>query len=428
MDFNLLHPREIIVMLMARVYRYGMTTTSGGNLSIREENGDIWITPAAIDKGTLRSEDIICVKADGTIVGRHRPSSEFPFHKAIYEMRPDLRGIVHAHPCALVAFSLVRQTPPTHILPQAREVCGHVGYAPYALPGSVELGRNLATAFRDGLDCIIMENHGVACGGTTLLQAFHRFETLDFCARMVIKATMLGKHQSLTDEQIALMNHSKNLLPEFEVESRTNAEKEFRRTICDLAHRAYDQQLMTSTEGVISVRLSASEFLITPSRRDRRLLEVADLVLIKAGSRERGKVPSRSVKLHERIYLDHPEVNAIVSAQAPCATAFSVSHHPFDTRSIPESYLLLRDVPKIPYGPQFTDEAVISETLSSHTPVILLENDAVLTTGRHLLEAYDRLEVAEFSARSLIYANSLGGLKAIGADSIRELEQHFLGM
>ena len=77
-----------------------MTTTSGGNLSILEENGDIWITPAGIDKGTLRPQDMVCVRPDGAVDGLHRPSSELPFHQEIYRTRPDIRGILHAHPVA----------------------------------------------------------------------------------------------------------------------------------------------------------------------------------------------------------------------------------------------------------------------------------------------------------------------------------------
>src|SRR5437763_2529556 len=99
------HPRDEILQAIQRIYRYRMTTTSGGNLSIRTENGDIWITPARLDKGSLRREDIVRVRADGSTESPHRPSSEFPFHKAVYDARPDLNGIVHAHPVALVAFS-----------------------------------------------------------------------------------------------------------------------------------------------------------------------------------------------------------------------------------------------------------------------------------------------------------------------------------
>ena len=69
------HPRDEILQAIQRIYRYRMTTTSGGNLSIRDDNGDVWITPAGIDKGTLRREDIICVHADGTLHIKPHPAS-----------------------------------------------------------------------------------------------------------------------------------------------------------------------------------------------------------------------------------------------------------------------------------------------------------------------------------------------------------------
>ena len=425
MEFDLIHPRDQLAMLMHRVYRYGMTTTSGGNMSIRDENGDIWITPAGVDKGSLQWDDIVLVKSVGDIEGKHAPSSEFPFHKAIYNARPDLRGIVHAHPCALVSFSIVRKIPPVSIIPQAREICGMVGFAPYALPGSDLLGNNIAKSFKQGFDSILMENHGVVCGGKDLLDAFHRFETLDFCARLVIKATTLGEYRELNDDQIGLLNQQKHFLSEFDPKMRFNQEKELRKHIIETVHRAYDQQLMTSTEGVVSSRLDDHSFLITPTGKDRRLIDISDIVLIQNCQRERGKLPSRSVLLHDRIYCDHAHIQAIISAQAPNATAFSVTSTDFDTRTIPESYILLRDIPKIAYGAQYLDEQAISLNLNKNTPVILIENDAILTTGKSLLKAFDRLEVAEFSARSLIDANLLGGLVAMDEKQIRDLEAKF---
>ena len=86
MRFDLLHPADQLVMIMDRIYQYGMTTTSGGNLSIMDNEGNIWITPAGVDKGTLTRNDIICVHPDGTVVGPHKPSSEFPFHASVYKM------------------------------------------------------------------------------------------------------------------------------------------------------------------------------------------------------------------------------------------------------------------------------------------------------------------------------------------------------
>jgi L-fuculose-phosphate aldolase len=92
MNLELLTPAQRIVMIMERIYADGMTTTSGGNLSILEENGDIWITPRAVDKGTLTPEDVVQVKPDGKKIGKHSPSVELPFHQQTYRGRPDMRA------------------------------------------------------------------------------------------------------------------------------------------------------------------------------------------------------------------------------------------------------------------------------------------------------------------------------------------------
>ena len=124
MSFSLLHPRDQIVATMARIYGHSMTTTSGGNVSVRDEDGDVWITPARVDKGDLRRQDIVRIRPDGTRDGPHPPSSESPFHLSVYAARSDVRAIVHAHPGALVSFSICGQVPDTRLFPEARKVCG----------------------------------------------------------------------------------------------------------------------------------------------------------------------------------------------------------------------------------------------------------------------------------------------------------------
>src|SRR6056297_1469461 len=201
---HLVHPRDEIMRTMDRIYRYRMTTTSGGNLSIRDPSGDIWISPARVDKGQLTRRDIVCVRADGTVDGPHPPSSEFPFHQAIYQTRPDIRAIVHAHPVALVAFSVCRQTPDTRLFHQAHSVCGAVGFADYACPGSEALGRAIAAKFAEGCDSVILENHGVVVAGDSLSDAFQRFEAFEFAGQTLIKAAPLGPVRFLSEEQLRL--------------------------------------------------------------------------------------------------------------------------------------------------------------------------------------------------------------------------------
>lgn len=410
---------------MHRIYHQGLTTLSGGNLSIRDENGDIWITPAGVDKGTLSARDIVCVRADGTSEGLHRPSSEFPFHRAIYARRPDLGAVVHAHAPALVAYSITRQRPKTNIIPQAQRVCGPVGYAPYALPGSEPLGQNIAATFARGFDVVLLENHGAATAGPDLLTAFQRMETLDFCARTLMYAQALGQVHTLSEAQLAPFDTPHHLISEFEPERHSSRERELRQQIVHMVHRAYDRRLMISTEGVVSARVDDERFLITPTGMDRRSLEIEDIVLIDRWRRERGKLPSRSVRLHRAIYEQHAGIQAVMTAQPPHATAFAIAGADFDARTIPESYILLRNTALIPYGAQYTAPEEIAASLSLQSPVLFIRNDCVLVAGRSTLDALDRLEVLEFSARALLDTLTIGPVAPIGDDDIAALEAAF---
>jgi L-fuculose-phosphate aldolase len=425
MHFPWMHPRDQLVTIIERIYRGGMTTLSGGNLSIREDNGDIWITPSGIDKGKLTPKDIMLVRADGTVEGPHKPSSEYPFHRAIYAQRPDLQAIVHAHPPALVSFSIVRQIPDTRIIPQANRVCGPVGYAPYALPGSEQLGENIAATFAQGYNIVILENHGMAAGGSSLLSAFQRLETLDFCARTLIRARGLGAVDTLSDADLNFFDHRRNLLVEFAPATHPSRERELRQQTVEIIHRAVDRYLMISTEGVVSARLDQESFLISPTGRDRRSLSVEDIVLVHRGAREQGKLPSRSVQLHQAIYGAHADINCVMTAQCPNVTAYAITSTPFDSRTIPESYILLRDVPIIPFKTLYTDPRQVASMVSLSSPVVLAKNDCVLTVGQSVLSAFDRLEVAEYSAKSLIDTTVLGRHVPIGEDEIRDLDVAF---
>ena len=243
---RLAHPRDEIMRTMERIYRHRMTTTSGGNLSMRDDDGGVWITPARVDKGRLRREDIIRVRTDGTVEGLHPPSSELPFHRAIYAARPEVRGIVHAHPVALVAFSVCRKVPDTRLLPQARQVCGEVGFAPYALPGSEGLGANIAATFAEGFHCVVLENHGVVTSGESLQEAFERFETLEFTAKTVIKASILGTVKYLSAADAVKPRSLMATAATIAASPATSDERELRRQICEFVRRSYQQRLMIS--------------------------------------------------------------------------------------------------------------------------------------------------------------------------------------
>ena len=419
-----LHPRDELVATMDRIYRYHMTTTSGGNLSILDPDGSIWITPSRVDKGSLRPDDIVRMKADGSREGLHPPSSEFPFHREIYRRRPDIKAIVHAHPGALVAFSIVRRLPETRVQTHAHALCGKVAYAAYACPGSQELGDKIAQTFSEGADCVMLENHGVVIGGRDLAEAFQRFETLEFVAQTVIRASALGELKTLPADSLA--GQAVPDFAELPVVAPTNREKELRAQVSAFAQRAYRQRLMISTAGSISARLDDEKFVITPRRRDRLDLKPASLVRATLDASEAGKRASRTSRLHGLIYAANPEVGAIINAQPMCASAFCMTDAEFSTRTIPESYLVLSDAPKVPFACVVNDaEALAAKMSQKKCPVLLIENEGALIVGRTLLEAFDRLEVLEATAEALQLSRPLGPLVPMPESALTELRKAF---
>jgi L-fuculose-phosphate aldolase len=427
LDTGLMHPRDQISVIISRIYKRGLTTTSGGNISVIDESGDIWVTPAAVDKGSLRPSDIVCVKKDGTIAGRHKPSSEFPFHKAIYEMRPDIRAIIHAHPPALVSFSIVHEIPDTNIISQAKYICGPIGYATYELPGSHLLGERIAAEFARGFKAIIMENHGTVLGGTDLVDAFQRFETLEFCARTILFGKTIGTPQYLSDAEIEDFEaQMPAVLPEMNQVEHPSDEREKRTEICKIVHRACDQGLMISSYGTVSERWRGNDFLITPTNVPRWDMQISDIVQIRNGRREPGKMPSRATWLHQEIYRRNPGINSIILTQSPYLMAFAVTHTLLDVRTIPESWIFLQDIPSLPFGIHHLGKNEIPDLLSGSNPAIIVRNDAILITGDKLLQTFDKLEVAEFSAKSLVMANPIGHLIPISNQQVDELRRVFL--
>ncbi|MEZ6134849.1 MAG: class II aldolase/adducin family protein [Pirellulaceae bacterium] len=422
---DLTHPRDAIMRTMDRIYRYRMTTTSGGNLSVRDQAGNVWISPARVDKGNLTREDIVCVREDGAVDGRHPPSSELPFHQAIYQARPEIRAIVHAHPVALVAFSICRKMPNTRLFHQAYSVCGRVGFAPYACPGTKQLGANIAQTFSEGCDSVILENHGVVVGGASLPHAFERFEAFEFAGKTLIQAQQIGQVRYLDDDQLLQAANRRVDFESFDPGTATGLEQELRRQLCDFVRRGCRQRLFISTEGSFSARLDATSFLITPTQQDRELLRADDIVLVDGNRREAGKLASRAARAHQAIYERHPTVSAIVFAHPVNATAFSVTNANLDVRTIPESFVFLRDVQRAGYGVQYRGDTSIADLISPRTPAAILENDGVLVTGSSVLDAFDRLEVLESTAEAVIHARAIGDVSVMPAAVIDELRSVF---
>jgi L-fuculose-phosphate aldolase len=106
--------------------------------------------------------------------------------------------------------------------------------------------------------------------------------------------------------------------------------------------------------------------------------------------------------------------------------AFGITHTKIEVRTIPESWIFLQDIPSLPFGAHFTGRKEIPEILTESQPAVIIQNDSVLVTGDSLLQTFDRLEVAEFSAKSLVLAQPLGKMIPINDEQVEDLRRTFL--
>jgi L-fuculose-phosphate aldolase len=199
MDFT--KEKEEVAYFMRRLYDQKLTTTSGGNVSLRV--GDkVLITPSQLDKGRIKAGEIGIIALDGKNLTPHlKISMESRMHLAIYHKRNDVKAIVHAHPVFATSFAIAGKEIKTNLAGEAWAVLGKTTFAPYALMGSQNLADNVGMAALKS-NCILMENHGILCVGENLLQAFDRLEVLEAAAKMNIITQLLGNSKELTPEEL----------------------------------------------------------------------------------------------------------------------------------------------------------------------------------------------------------------------------------
>ena len=172
--------------------------------------------------------------------------------------------------------------------------------------------------------------------------------------------------------------------------------------------------------------LSDGAIIVTPYGVDRKYLAPEDLVRVEGIKKEKGKSPSRSVVLHNEIYSNNPDINSIIMARPPEIMAYAVTDSEFTTKTVPESYAVLRDVKKYPFGSSFMQPKLLAKEISSDAPVSVIENDCVIVCGSTQLQAYDRLEVLENSAKTLTDAISLGGrIVTFNGEELEDIKRAF---
>ena len=194
--------KKEVAYFMRRLYNKNLTTTSGGNISFRLDDNRLLITPSATDKGRMKSDQIAVLTMKGknqtTVL---KPSIETGMHIAVYQKRPDIKAIVHAHPPVASAFTALQRSINCTLTSEARAILGVPGMAPYALMGTPLLA-DLVAEKAIGTDVILLENHGIICLGQTLLAAFDRMEVLEAAAKMTLITELLKEKKELNPRQL----------------------------------------------------------------------------------------------------------------------------------------------------------------------------------------------------------------------------------
>jgi L-fuculose-phosphate aldolase len=184
--------RQDIVEVGRFVWQKGWIAANDGNISIRMEENRFLCTPTGVCKGLLQPDDlIICDLQGNKIEGRLERTSEFAMHLTIYNLRSDVKAVVHAHPPVATGYATAGRALNAALLPEVIIGLGCVPLADYGLPGTPALTDGMLP-YIPKYDALLMANHGAVCYGADVHQAFFRMETVEHYARIALVAELLG--------------------------------------------------------------------------------------------------------------------------------------------------------------------------------------------------------------------------------------------
>lgn len=183
--------------------------------------------------------------------------------------------------------------------------------------------------------------------------------------------------------------------------------------------------LIAGRDGNLSVRLDQERVLVTPSGPIKALVTAADMVEVDlAGrTRDRRRKPTSELDLHLRILRHRPDVQAVVHAHPPTATAFAVAGEAIPGNLLPELIFVVGRVPLVPFGMPGTPELGdrVAPFLADHD-ALLLANHGAVTMGRTLDEAWIRMESLEHAARIIAAARAIGRPRPLDPTAVERLE------
>ncbi len=193
--------REEICAAGERLYRFGLVVANDGNISFRLDDNKILTTPTGVCKGDMSPEMLVVVDDSGRVLSEGKPSSELPLHLFIYNERPDIRSVVHAHPPFATAFATAGLALDRCVSPEIITTIGSIPIARYGTPSTQELPESLRPYVQDH-EAILLANHGAVTMGRDIWEAYFKMERLEHYAKIILLSRMLGGEKELAAQEV----------------------------------------------------------------------------------------------------------------------------------------------------------------------------------------------------------------------------------
>ena len=204
MEMNEFDIKKLMCEIGRRLYDRGMVAANDGNISVKLNDNEFLCTPSGVSKGFMTPEYICKVDAKGNVIqanANFKPSSELEMHMKVYEKRPDVTAVVHAHPSYATSFSIAGLPLTQPILPEAVIALGCVPLVKYGSPLTMEVPNALGE-YLPYFDQVLLENHGALAWGADILDAYSKMESLEFYAELLYKSKQLGGPKEFSKEQV----------------------------------------------------------------------------------------------------------------------------------------------------------------------------------------------------------------------------------
>lgn len=195
--------RRELVRWLSKIDTRGWVANHDGNVTLLLDDNRLLATPTAFSKAEIRDEDLLVIDKTGKVLaGRHRIFSEINLHLRAFELRPDIRCVLHAHPPTATGFAVAGLEPDPCIIAEAVISLGNrIPLVPYALPGTLA-SSDVLNDFLVLFDAVILQNHGVLTVGDSIEQAFLRMELVEHIANIHLHATQLGQMRRVPEHDI----------------------------------------------------------------------------------------------------------------------------------------------------------------------------------------------------------------------------------